>query len=40
MGLKLSSTHQLLVYAGNINIMGDDLNTINKNKEALNDVSK
>jgi hypothetical protein len=40
MGLKLSGTHQLLVYANNINLLEGNINTINKNTEALVDASK
>jgi predicted protein tyrosine phosphatase len=34
-GLKLNATHQLLVYADYINIMGRSVNTVKKNTEAL-----
>jgi hypothetical protein len=33
--LKLNGTHQLLVYADDINTMGGILHSIKKNKEAL-----
>jgi hypothetical protein len=34
-GLKLNGTHQLLAYAGDVNILGGSLHTVNKNTEAL-----
>ena len=34
-GLKLNGTHQLWVYADEVNIMGGSLDTIKKNTEAL-----
>jgi hypothetical protein len=34
-GLKLNGTHQLLVYADAINILGGSLHTIKKNTEAF-----
>jgi sorting nexin-29 len=39
-GLKLSGTHQLLVYADNVNILGISIHAIKKNTEALVVTSK
>jgi hypothetical protein len=39
-GLKLSGTHQLLAYADDVNLLGDNIDTIKKNKETLIDASK
>jgi hypothetical protein len=38
--MKLNGTHQLLVYADDVNLLGDNINTIEKNAEALIDASK
>jgi hypothetical protein len=34
-GLRLNETHQLLVYAANVNILGGSIHTIRKNTEAF-----
>ena len=39
-GLKLNGTHQLLVYAGDINILGGSRHIVKENAEALIVVSK
>jgi hypothetical protein len=39
-GLKLNGTHQLLAYADDVNILGDNIDTVNKNSETLTDAGK
>jgi hypothetical protein len=39
-GLKPNGIHQLLAYADDVNLMGDNIDTIKKNMEALIDASK
>jgi hypothetical protein len=39
-GLELNGTHQILVYADNVNLLGENINIIEKNAEALLDVRK
>jgi hypothetical protein len=34
-GLKLSGTHQLLAYADDVNLLGDNIDTVKKNTETL-----
>jgi hypothetical protein len=37
-GLKLNGTHQLLVYADDVNLLGDIIDTIKKDTETLIDA--
>jgi hypothetical protein len=39
-GLKLNGTHQLLVSADNVNLLGDNIDTIKKNTQTLIVASK
>jgi len=34
-GLELNSTHQLMVYADDVNILGESVHTVKENAEAL-----
>jgi hypothetical protein len=38
--LKLNGTHQLLAYADDLNLLGYNIDTIQKNTETLSDASK
>jgi hypothetical protein len=39
-GLKLNGTHQFLAHADDVNLLGDNIDTIKKNTETLIDASK
>jgi hypothetical protein len=38
--LKLNGTHQLLAYTEDVNLLGDNIDTVKKNTETLIDASK
>jgi hypothetical protein len=38
--LKLEGTHQLLAYADDVNLLGDNIDTIKKNTGTLIDISR
>jgi hypothetical protein len=40
LGLKLNGTHQLLAFADDVSLQGDNIDTINRNTETLTDASK
>jgi hypothetical protein len=40
MGLKLNGTHQLMDYTDDVNVVGNNIETINRNTEPLIDASK
>jgi hypothetical protein len=40
MGLKMNGTHQLLAYADDVNLQGDNIDAIKKNTETLSDARK
>jgi hypothetical protein len=39
-GLKLNGTHQILAYTDDMNLLGDNIDTIKKNTYILIDVSR
>jgi hypothetical protein len=38
-GLKLNGIHQLLPYVDDVNLLGDNIDTLNKNTQTLTDAS-
>jgi hypothetical protein len=39
-GLKLNGTHQLLIYAHDVYLLGDNVDTVKKNTETVIDTSR
>jgi hypothetical protein len=39
-GLKLNNTHQFLVYADDVDLLGYNINSTKRNTDPLNDTSK
>jgi hypothetical protein len=39
-GLRVNGKHQLLVYANDVNLLGDIIDTIRKNTESVIDTSR
>jgi hypothetical protein len=39
-GLDLNGTHQLLVYADCVNLLGDSINTVKEDSETLSEASR
>jgi hypothetical protein len=39
-GLELNGTHQLLVYADDMNLLGDNTDAMKKNKDTLTGATK
>jgi hypothetical protein len=40
MGLKVNGSHQLLVYVDDVNLLGNNIDTIRKYTETVSDASK